>query len=64
MSDVWDDEGFGGEDDWVGAESVESDLEDAVVGFDDPQQDEDEDEDEDEDGLFDDPLVEGGAADL
>jgi hypothetical protein len=60
VSDVWDDEGFGGEDDWEGAESVESDLEDAVVGFDNPQKA----EDEDEDGLFDDPLVEGGAADL
>ena len=34
MSDAWDDEGFGPEDDWEGAESVESDLED---GFDDPE---------------------------
>jgi hypothetical protein len=36
MSDPWEDEGFGGEDDWAGAESLEADLED-----------EDEDENED-----------------
>jgi hypothetical protein len=29
MSDAWDDEGFSGEDDWEGKESVETDLEDA-----------------------------------
>jgi hypothetical protein len=28
MSDPWEDEGFGGEDDWAGAESLEADLED------------------------------------
>jgi hypothetical protein len=28
MSDPWEDEGFGGEDDWAGKESLESDLED------------------------------------
>jgi hypothetical protein len=36
VSDAWDDEGFGPEDDWEGTESVESDLEDdALVGLDD-----------------------------
>jgi hypothetical protein len=35
VSDPWEDEGFGAEDDWQGKESLESDLED-----------EDEDEDE------------------
>ena len=39
MGDAWDDEGFGPEDDWEGAESVESDLEDdALVGFDEPDE--------------------------
>jgi hypothetical protein len=28
MSDPWEDEGFGGEDDWAGTESLEADLED------------------------------------
>jgi len=28
-SDPWEDEGFGGEDDWEGRESLEADLEDA-----------------------------------
>jgi hypothetical protein len=28
MGDPWEDEGFGGEDDWEGKESVEADLED------------------------------------
>jgi hypothetical protein len=28
MSDPWEDEGFGGEDDWEGRESLEADLED------------------------------------
>jgi hypothetical protein len=28
MSDPWEDEGFGAEDDWQGKESLESDLED------------------------------------
>jgi hypothetical protein len=27
--DPWEDEGFGGEDDWASQESLESDLEDA-----------------------------------
>jgi hypothetical protein len=27
MSDPWEDEGFGGEDDWAGAESLEVDVE-------------------------------------
>jgi hypothetical protein len=36
VSDAWDDEGFGAEDDWEGAESVESDVEDdALAGLDD-----------------------------
>jgi hypothetical protein len=30
VGDPWDDEGFGGEDDWVGQESVEVDLEDEL----------------------------------
>lgn len=38
MSDAWDDEGFGGEDDWVGGQSLEADLEEddasALAGFD------------------------------
>jgi hypothetical protein len=28
VSDPWEDEGFGAEDDWQGKESLESDLED------------------------------------
>jgi hypothetical protein len=28
MSDPWEDEGFGGEDDWESGESLESDVED------------------------------------
>jgi hypothetical protein len=27
MSDPWEDEGFGGEDDWAASESLETDLE-------------------------------------
>ena len=38
MSDAWDDEGFGGEDDWVGGQSLEADLEEenasALAGID------------------------------
>jgi hypothetical protein len=30
--DPWEDEGFGGEDDWASQESLESDLEDAEGG--------------------------------
>ena len=30
MSDPWEDEGFGGEDDWEGKESVDADLEDEL----------------------------------
>ena len=41
MSDPWEDEGFGGEDDWAGAESLEADLEE---------------EDESEDPLEDDEV--------
>lgn len=44
MGDPWQDEGFGGENDWdEGKESLESELED---GFPDPEELEDEDEDE------------------
>jgi hypothetical protein len=39
VTDAWDDEGFGPEDDWEGTESVETDLED------DPGLDEPDDED-------------------
>jgi hypothetical protein len=40
VSDAWDDEGFGPEDDWEGTESVESDIEDdALAGFDDEPDD-------------------------
>ena len=46
MSDAWDDEGFGPEDDWQGTESVESDIEDgALAGFDDELDDEEAEED-------------------
>jgi hypothetical protein len=35
VSDPWDDEGFGGEDDWEGSQSLESDLEDdSLAGLD------------------------------
>ena len=49
VGDPWDDEGFGGEDDWVGGQSLEADLEDdALSGFgadvDDAEPDEDGDE--------------------
>jgi hypothetical protein len=30
MGDPWADEGFGGEDDWEGKESVEADVEDEL----------------------------------
>jgi hypothetical protein len=36
VTDAWDDEGFGPEDDWEGTESVEADLEDDT-GLDDPE---------------------------
>jgi hypothetical protein len=36
VSDPWDEEGFGGEDDWEGSQSLESDLEDdSLAGLDD-----------------------------
>jgi hypothetical protein len=44
VSDAWDDEGFGAEDDWQGGESVGADLEDEASGFDDPEDDPEEDE--------------------
>ena len=31
MSDPWDDEGFGGEDDWEGSQSLEADIEDDAL---------------------------------
>jgi hypothetical protein len=30
MSEAWEDEGFGGDDDWEAKESVEADLEDEL----------------------------------
>jgi hypothetical protein len=46
MSDPWQDEGFGGENDWdEGAESLETELED---GFADPAELEDEEPDDEE----------------
>ncbi len=34
VSDAWDDEGFGVEDDWEGGQSLEADLEDdALTGY-------------------------------
>ena len=45
IGDPWEDEGFGGEDDWAGAESLEVDLEeedeneDELVGVDDDNDD-------------------------
>lgn len=43
MSDAWDDEGFGGEDDWVGGQSLGADLEEddasALAGFDEELED-------------------------
>jgi hypothetical protein len=39
MSDPWADEGFGGEDDWEGRESIESDLEDEGDGDDEAEPD-------------------------
>lgn len=48
MGDPWEDEGYAGEDDWEGSESVEADLEDDALG--------DDDDDEDEEEL---PLSEG-----
>lgn len=44
MSDPWEDEGFGGEDDWAGAESLETDVEDTDETEDDLEPDELEDE--------------------
>jgi hypothetical protein len=45
MGDAWEDEGFGGDDDWAASESIESDLEDEEDELDD---DELEDEEDDE----------------
>jgi hypothetical protein len=43
VSDAWDDEGFGGEDDWEGGQSLEADLEEdddsALAGFDEERDD-------------------------
>jgi hypothetical protein len=47
VSDPWEDEGFGGEDDWAGTESLEAALEDDdeddldLEGLDDELDDED-----------------------
>jgi hypothetical protein len=48
MTDPWEDEGFGAEDDWLAPESLESDLEDEddeeleLVGLDDELEADDE----------------------
>jgi hypothetical protein len=47
MSDAWEDEGFGGENDW-GEESVEADLEEDSL-FDSVKADEDDDDLDDAD---------------
>ncbi len=44
MSDPWEDEGYAGEDDWEGSESVESDVEDELELDDAADEVEDEDE--------------------
>jgi hypothetical protein len=49
--DPWGDEGFGGEDDWEGGESVELDLEDEEGDELDPSALELDDEDLDDEGL-------------
>jgi hypothetical protein len=50
-SDPWEDEGFGGEDDWAGTESLEAALEDEDETEGDPEPDELEDEPDLADGL-------------
>ena len=48
MSDPWEDEGFGGEDDWAGDTSLEADIEDdALSGLDELAESEAEDDAED-----------------
>ncbi len=42
MSDAWDDEGFGAEDDWQGDESVGVDVEGELAAFDEDLEEEDE----------------------
>jgi hypothetical protein len=53
MSDPWEDEGFGGEDDWAGTESLEAALEDEDETEEDLEPEELEDEPEDEPDLAD-----------
>jgi hypothetical protein len=50
MSDPWEDEGFGGEDDWAGTESLEADLEDGDEDGLEPDEMEDEPDLDDEQG--------------
>ena len=50
-SDPWEDEGFGGEDDWAGTESLEAALEDDDENEEDLESDELEDEPDLADGL-------------
>ena len=39
MSDPWEEEGFGGDDEWEGGESLEAELEeDALSGVDEPDE--------------------------
>ncbi len=51
MSDPWEDEGFGGEDDWAGPESLVAALEDEHETEDDLEPDELEDEPDVADGV-------------
>ncbi|HSI98345.1 MAG TPA: hypothetical protein VK926_08280 [Gaiellaceae bacterium] len=46
MGDVWEDEGYAGEDDW-GAESVEADLEEELLAPNELEADEEADADDD-----------------
>jgi hypothetical protein len=50
-SDPWEDEGFGGEDDWAGTESLETNVEDEDETEDELEPDELEDEPDPADGL-------------
>jgi hypothetical protein len=54
VGDPWEDEGFGGEDDWAGDTSLEADLEDdSLSGLGEPDASELEDEDNQDDTLAD-----------
>ena len=51
MSDPWEDEGFGGDDDWTAGESLESDVEDEEDDLELDESDDDELEDDGDDEL-------------